>query len=237
MTAEELQAHRDSARAALSRDRGGWRFSAEALAEAGAGAGPPFAVVAAATVDRRVGQFWPVRAYPWGRCESLLAAHSELPALRRLLFEAAYWELKANTEAQYLQYRRQEAKERANPVSNPVPVRTAPRERASQPRAGCAACGGAPQRLAPAALTHARSPCALLRLRSRMRAHRAPCSGCADACALTVRRACRRPCSARCAGCCAWRAAWRCSRPPPLPPSTWGPPCATRSSAARPCAA
>ena len=88
MTAEELQAHRDSARAALSRGRGGWRFSAEALAEAGAGAGPPFAVVAAATVDRRVGRFWPVRAYPWGRCESLLAAHSDLPALRRLLFGA-----------------------------------------------------------------------------------------------------------------------------------------------------
>ena len=86
---------------------GGWGgFSREALESAGAHHGPPFAVVASSTIDRSVGRFWPVRQYPRGRCESLLTAHSELPVLRRLLFETGYWELKSNTEKVYLRFRR-----------------------------------------------------------------------------------------------------------------------------------
>ena len=33
-------------------------------------------------------RFWPVRRYPWGNCEALSSVHSDLPALKRLLFEA-----------------------------------------------------------------------------------------------------------------------------------------------------
>ena len=39
-------------------------------------------------------RYWPVRRYPWGSCEAMLTAHSDAPALRRLLFETAYLELK-----------------------------------------------------------------------------------------------------------------------------------------------
>ena len=117
MTPEELKEFRHAVRAALHRQgTSTWHFSKDALATAGSHHGPPFAVVAAATIDRAVGRFWPVRRYPWGRCESLLTAHSELPVLRRLLFETGYWELKANTEKEYLRFRRNESSERSNPL-------------------------------------------------------------------------------------------------------------------------
>jgi len=119
MTPEELKLYRHEVHAALSR-HGLWHFSHDALAGAGAHHKPPFAVVGASTIDRSVGRFWPVRRYPWGRCESLLTAHSELPVLRRLLFETAYWELKENTDKEYLKFRRTECSEKFNPVPRPL---------------------------------------------------------------------------------------------------------------------
>lgn len=122
MTSEELIEFRHTVKTATHRATAGsgWRFSKDALDAAGARHGPPFAVVAAATVDRTVGRFWPVRKYPWGRCESLLTAHSELPALRRLLFETGYWELKTYTERRYLEFRRVECAARENPIPRPL---------------------------------------------------------------------------------------------------------------------
>lgn len=32
-------------------------------------------------------RFWPVREYPWGSCEALSSRHSDLAALKKLLFE------------------------------------------------------------------------------------------------------------------------------------------------------
>jgi septin family protein len=125
MTAEELAVFRESVcHSMLQKASTGWKFSKEALEGAGAGKEsydiPPFAVVSAATVDRSVGRFWPVRKYPWGTCEPLLSAHSDLPVLRRLLFETGFWELKAQTERRYLAFRKDEWKER----HSLVPVRT-----------------------------------------------------------------------------------------------------------------
>jgi septin family protein len=119
MTPEELQAYRNEVDSALNR-HGLWHFSHAALVAAGARHGPPFAVVAASTIDRSVGRFWPVRRYPWGCCESLLSAHSELPVVRRLLFESAYWELKTNTEKGYLKFRRDQCSEKFSPVPRPL---------------------------------------------------------------------------------------------------------------------
>lgn len=124
MTAEELEAHRSAVRAALAPRGAMWRFSDSALGAAGATRAPPFAVVGSAAVDRGVGRFWPVRRYPWGRCEPLLTQHSELPALRRLLFESGYHEIKMQTEARYLRFRQKECNERSNPV--PVSRRVPP---------------------------------------------------------------------------------------------------------------
>lgn len=118
MTPEELHQFREAVREKLHRHRHAdkWQFSQEALEGAGAGRGPPFAVVAASTVDRSVGRFWPVRRYPWGRAEPLSTAHSELPTLRKLLFETGYWELKAHTDEEYLGFRKKRVAEDASPV-------------------------------------------------------------------------------------------------------------------------
>ena len=32
-------------------------------------------------------RFWPVRKYPWGTCEAMSSRHSDLAALKKLLFE------------------------------------------------------------------------------------------------------------------------------------------------------
>eukprot|EP00887_Chlorella_sp_A99_P000696 scaffold5.g696.t1 len=109
MTAEELRDFRHRVRAALPRAGAagaGWHFSREALEEAGARHGPPFAVVASNSMDLATGRFWPVRRYPWGSCEALLSTHSDLSALRRLLFETAYNEIKDHTEHRYHAFRR-----------------------------------------------------------------------------------------------------------------------------------
>ena len=50
-------------------------------------------------------RFWPVRKYPWGTCEALSSVHSDVGALKRLLFEEGYEELKAATEQRYYAYR------------------------------------------------------------------------------------------------------------------------------------
>lgn len=34
-------------------------------------------------------RFWPVREYPWGSCEALSSRHSDLAALKKLLFEVS----------------------------------------------------------------------------------------------------------------------------------------------------
>ena len=48
-----------------------------------------------------------MRKYPWGAGEAMLSAHSNLPALRKVLFETGYWELKEATEARYHRFRAQ----------------------------------------------------------------------------------------------------------------------------------
>ncbi|KAK9831503.1 hypothetical protein WJX81_003303 [Elliptochloris bilobata] len=84
-------------------------FNAEALDEAGARReAPPFAVVASTDYDLSVGRFWPVRRYPWGNCEALSSVHSDLPALKRLLFEVGFEDLKAATDQRYYQFRSQQ---------------------------------------------------------------------------------------------------------------------------------
>ena len=49
-----------------------------------------------------------MREYPWGRCEALSSAHSDMPALKKLLFEVAYHDLKDATEKRYYNYREQQ---------------------------------------------------------------------------------------------------------------------------------
>ena len=46
-----------------------------------------------------------MRSYAWGACEALASAHSDVLALKRLLFERAWRGLKAGTEARYHAYR------------------------------------------------------------------------------------------------------------------------------------
>ena len=56
-----------------------------------------------ACMGRRL--YWPVRAYAWGTAEALASAHSDVPALRRLLIELSFDDLKARTEERYHAYR------------------------------------------------------------------------------------------------------------------------------------
>lgn len=115
MTTKELDYFRKSVRETLSKvskDEGRavvHDFSNECLREAGVKAGvPPFAVISSNTNDLSVGRFWPVREYPWGSCEALSSAHSDLPALKKLLFEVAYVDLKDATEIRYYSFREQQ---------------------------------------------------------------------------------------------------------------------------------
>ena len=50
-------------------------------------------------------RFWPVRKYPWGTCEALSSAYSDVGALKRLIFEEGYEELKMETDKRYYAYR------------------------------------------------------------------------------------------------------------------------------------
>lgn len=112
MTSAELDSFREHVRTALhhaSKEVGRpivHQFSREALSEAGsAHQVPPFSIVASNTMDLSVGRFWPVREYPWGSCEALSSRHSDLAALKKLLFEVSYMELKDATESRYYKYR------------------------------------------------------------------------------------------------------------------------------------
>ena len=48
---------------------------------------------------------WPVRSYPWGVAEALHSTHSDMPALKRLLIELSFEDLKARTEQRYYSLR------------------------------------------------------------------------------------------------------------------------------------
>ena len=37
---------------------------------------------------------WPVRSYPWGTAEALSSSHSDVPALKRLLIELSFDDIK-----------------------------------------------------------------------------------------------------------------------------------------------
>ena len=50
-------------------------------------------------------RFWPVRKYPWGVCEALSSAYSDVGSLKRLIFEEGYEELKMETDKRYYAYR------------------------------------------------------------------------------------------------------------------------------------
>ena len=65
-----------------------------------------------ATLDARHGwlprRFWPVRKYPWGTCEALSSEHSDFAALKKLLLETSFEELKEETERRYYRFREEE---------------------------------------------------------------------------------------------------------------------------------
>ncbi|DBA76352.1 TPA: hypothetical protein ACH3X1_010063 [Trebouxia sp. C0004] len=62
---------------------------------------PPFAVIASNNTDLAVGRFWPIRTYPWGKCEALSSSNSDLSSLKRLLFEDGCAGLKQATEERF----------------------------------------------------------------------------------------------------------------------------------------
>lgn len=115
MTKDELKSFRKTVRETLqTADRAYGRevmysFSAEALEEAHPTAQvPPFAVVSSREMDSSVGRYWPVRRYPWGKCEALSSDHSDVAALKKLLLETGFEEFKAKTEERYYHYREEE---------------------------------------------------------------------------------------------------------------------------------
>lgn len=115
MTKDELKAFRKTVRETLStanREYGRevmYNFSPEALEEAHPSAQvPPFAVVSSREMDSSVGRYWPVRRYPWGKCEALSSEHSDVAALKKLLLEIGFEEFKAKTEERYYHYREEE---------------------------------------------------------------------------------------------------------------------------------
>lgn len=108
MTSQELEEFRERVRASLQTAGKGiiHQFTEETLREAGSC--PPFAVIASNVMDHAVGGFWPVRRYPWGTCEALRSAHSDLTCLKKLLFEVGYEELKGETEKRYYGFRKEQ---------------------------------------------------------------------------------------------------------------------------------
>lgn len=51
---------------------------------------------------------WPVRSYPWGMAEALRSKHSDVLALKRLLFELSSFDsLKRRTDDRYYTFRSQ----------------------------------------------------------------------------------------------------------------------------------
>jgi len=77
-------------------------FTPEELKAAGAVREvPPFAIISSSEVDHEVGSHWFTRSFPWGKCEVMSSNHSDLPALKSLLFECCFEGLKAGTEARF----------------------------------------------------------------------------------------------------------------------------------------
>ena len=56
---------------------------------------------------------WFTRSFPWGKCEVLSSNHSDLPALKSVLFEVCFESLKAATEARYYSARESHLTSRA----------------------------------------------------------------------------------------------------------------------------
>ncbi|KAK9827906.1 hypothetical protein WJX74_008536 [Apatococcus lobatus] len=79
--------------------------AADAAAEDFEFKGFPLATIASGMMDESIGRFWPVRTFPWGKCEAMSSIHSDVSLLKSLLFENAYEDLKALTEARYYTYR------------------------------------------------------------------------------------------------------------------------------------
>lgn len=104
LTTVELVAFRRAVRAVMGDAI--WHFSADAMDAAQARQEPPFAVISSSVLDKSASPYWPVREYPWGKAFALSSSHSDLPLLRRLLFETAYWELKEHTEIRYMKFRK-----------------------------------------------------------------------------------------------------------------------------------
>ncbi|KAL3141918.1 hypothetical protein ABBQ32_004572 [Trebouxia sp. C0010 RCD-2024] len=85
-----------------------WRAAESKDQDEGADEGcrqPPFAVIASNNSDLAVGRFWPVRSYPWGKCEAFSSTNSDLASLKHLLFEEGFAGLKQATETRYYRYR------------------------------------------------------------------------------------------------------------------------------------
>ena len=49
-----------------------------------------------------------MRKYPWGTCEALSSEHSDFAALKKLLLETSFEELKEATERRYYRFREEE---------------------------------------------------------------------------------------------------------------------------------
>jgi hypothetical protein len=90
-----------------------------------------------------------VRQYAWGACEALASAHTDVLALKRLLFERAWEGLKAGSEARYHAFRAGQLRGGAEEAAaEPPPPAAAPAEQLPPPAAAldrrrCAACAHA----------------------------------------------------------------------------------------------
>ena len=56
---------------------------------------------------------WFTRSFPWGKCEVLSSSHSDMPALKSVLFEVCFESLKAATEARFYSARESHLTSRA----------------------------------------------------------------------------------------------------------------------------
>ncbi len=50
-----------------------------------------------------------MRQYDWGTCETMSSEYSDVAALKRVLLEEGFWELKALTEWRFHAFRQQQA--------------------------------------------------------------------------------------------------------------------------------
>eukprot|EP00884_Botryococcus_braunii_P007002 jgi/Botrbrau1/16302/Bobra.0066s0071.1 len=93
-----------------------------------------FAVVASSEYDVIISRSWPIRQYPWGSVEVLNRAHSDVPALKNLVFALGYENLKLNTETRYLAYRQARLEGKPPPVAHMAVCRSISREPSFKPR-------------------------------------------------------------------------------------------------------